>query len=226
MKKLIIVGAITAGLSIPQMAPAQSIVYLSNLDQPSAGSLSVGSDLWYAATFITGPNTGGYLLDSVQLEMADASGSPSGFTVMLYAQSSLLGGIFPGNSLGTLNGSANPSTTGIYTYTPASNLTLSPNTDYFIVLTAGTTVANGAYEWSDQNTGSYNPVDNWHTVVPLWSSNGSSWHAPGPPFDSLQYAITATAIPEPSPSWLLLIGSGIFIYIRARNHISTRAKSN
>jgi len=39
---------------------------------------------------------------------------------------------------------------GTFTYTPLSNLTLSPNTPYFIVLTAGITIANGAYEWPIQ----------------------------------------------------------------------------
>jgi hypothetical protein len=55
--------------------------------------------------------------------------------------------IHPGNRVGTLTGSLNPLTSGIYTFTPAESLTLSPNTQYFIVLTAGTPVADGAYQW-------------------------------------------------------------------------------
>ena len=51
-------------------------------------------------------NGGGYSLNSIQLGMADASGNPSGFTVMLYAQDyNHFGGIVPGSSLATLNGS-------------------------------------------------------------------------------------------------------------------------
>ena len=211
MKKPVII--FLAVLLTQQVIQAQGTVYLSNLDQPSAGSLAVGSDSWYAPMFITGPNTGGYSLDLVQLEMAGASGDPSVFTAMIYSETGIFGS-FPGTNLCNLNGSTDPLTAGINTYMPASSLVLSPNTMYFIVLTGGTTIASGAYEWSYQNTGSYNPIDNWHTAVPLWSNNGSSWHSTGPPFYSLQYAITATAIPEPSMSWLFLLGSAMLFYLR------------
>ena len=72
--------------------------------------------------------------------MNTASGNPSGFNVSLY--SSLSGE--PYNNLGNLVGS-DPSVGGIFTYT-ANGLTLSPSTDYFIVLTAATPVAEGAYD--------------------------------------------------------------------------------
>ncbi|MGA3213100.1 MAG: choice-of-anchor R domain-containing protein, partial [Terriglobales bacterium] len=148
MRKTIISGIMASvfGLLTPQLLQAQGTTYLSNLDQSSAGSLAVGSDSWLAGIFTTGLNPGGYVLNSIQLAMTDASGSPGGFMVMLYAPA--IGGILPGSSLGTLNGSLNPVTSGIYTYTPAATLTLAPNVPYSIVLTAGTAVANGAYELS------------------------------------------------------------------------------
>jgi hypothetical protein len=157
MKNLII-GSVIALASIlaPQILKAQGTTFLSNLGQPSDGSNAVGSDSWLAALFFTGTNSSGYMLGSLQLAITDASGNPSGFTAMLY--SALIGGgTFPGSSLGTLDGSLNPTTAGIYTFTPASNLTLSAETPYFIVLTAGTAVANGAYGWGYANTSTYNP---------------------------------------------------------------------
>jgi len=212
MKKIIVLFVTV--LIASQIVQAQGTVYVSSLNPTSTGSPSVASDYWLAALFETGNNAGGYMLDSIQLGMADALGNPSGFTVMLYAKSSFVGAILPGSSLGTLNGSANPSTAGIYAYTPASNLTLSPSTFYFIVLTAGTTIVNGSYEWSES---AYPPsasgdwsVDN----AVLHSSNGTSGWSTTPYFGIAQFAITATPIPEPSPSWLLLLGSGIFIYAR------------
>src|SRR5271167_2904240 len=51
--------------------------------------------------------------------------------------------------------SSNPTTAGIYTYTPASSFSLLPGTGYFIVLTAATSVANGPYDWSHAGTYSY-----------------------------------------------------------------------
>jgi hypothetical protein len=216
MKKLIIVFAIA--VLAPQITQAQgTVTYLSNLGQTSDGSNPVGSDSWLAAIFATGNNSSGYMLNSVQLGITDASGNPSGFTVMIYAQNySNLGGAFPGSSIGTLNGSLNPVTAGTYTYTDDSDIILSPSTYYFLVVTAGTAVANSAYEWSFANTASYNPTDNWLGAVTLSSSNGLSWIRLGsnPDYDFSEYAITATAIPEPSSSLLLLLGSGVFIYVR------------
>ena len=145
MKKIIIMLALA--LLTQQTIQAQgTMTYLSNVDQASAGSLAVGSDSWLAAPFRTGSNASGYLLNSIQLGMTDASGNPSGLTVMLYSMA--VSSALPGHSLGTLDGSLNPVTGGIFAYTPTGNLTLSPNEYYFIVLTAGTTVANGAYDWS------------------------------------------------------------------------------
>jgi hypothetical protein len=92
--------------------------------------------------------------------MADASGNPTNFTVMLYS-AFVGGGISPGTNLCTLDGPANPATCGVYSFTAVSNLLLPPNTRYFIVLTAGTTIANGAYEWDYANIYSYNPSGGW-----------------------------------------------------------------
>src|SRR5476649_1775563 len=156
MEKIIIAGILVfeVGLLAPQITQAQgTITYLSNLGQTSAGSLAVGSDSWQAAEFRTGNNVGGYTLNSIQLGMADDSGNPAGFTAMIYTFDLARG--IPGSSLGTLNGSLNPATSGIYTYTPVSNITLSRGDFFYIVLTAGTTVASGAYEWSYAGGNSY-----------------------------------------------------------------------
>jgi len=216
MKNII---AITIGLSVGLLAShlvfGQGTVYLSNLNQNFAGSFAVGSDSWQAPAFITGTNSGGYLLDSVQLGMADASGSPIGFTVMI-CPDVVTTGDHPGSSLSTLIGSANPSTVGSYNYTPTSALALLPDTIYFIVISAGTSVANGAYEWNYADTQSYNPIDNWGGGGAFGSNNGLSWHLPGPPYYYPQYAITATAIPESSPAFLLLLGSGVLFYVHQR----------
>ena len=219
MKKL--VGSVISALAMltPEMIQAQGTVFLSNLGQSFSDSNPVASDSWLAAGFITGNNDGGYLLDSVELGMANATSNPSGFMVMLYTQSSNLSSFLPGNNLGTLNGSANPSTAGIYTYTAAADLFLSPSTQYFVVLAAGTTVANGAYEWNYTSTYSYNPSGGWSGVaVTLASSNGSSWFRLGssPYYDYSEIAITATAIPEPLSALFLLLGSGVLLYVCKR----------
>lgn len=215
MKKVInsiILLAVT--LLAPQITRAQGTFYLSNLGQSSTGSLAVGSNSWLATAFRTGNNAGGYVLDSIQIGMTDALGNPSDFAVMLYTFDTAAP--IPGNSLGILNGSLNPVTGGIYAYTPTSNLTLLPNTYYYIVLTAGTAVASGSYNWSYVGANSYNPSAGWvgfGGVLP--SSNGLSWPGGGYSVDP-QYAITASAIPEPGVSSLLALGGLGFLWQRRK----------
>jgi hypothetical protein len=213
---------VAALLFAPQFVQAQgAITYISNLGYTSGGSSPIGSDSWLAAGFSTGTNPGGYTLNSIQLSMTDATGNPSGFTVMIYKLAA--GAIVyesPGSLLTTLNGSSDPETAGIYTYTPASSLTLLPAV-YYIVLTAGTTVATGAYEWSSTPSTAYNPVDGWFEAIgpagnQSQSSDGSSWDSGAATAHDWRLAINATAIPEPSPVSLLFLGIGILFYVRRR----------
>ena len=192
----------------PAMVQAQGTVYLSNLSKASIGSEPVASDSWLAAEFRTGANMQGYSLDLVQLAMADASGNPNGITVMLYS-SAIGGAVLPGSSLGTLNGSANPSTASIYAYTPASSLMLSPSTDYFVVVTATTAVDAASYEWSITDTATVS-LNGWSGNTSIsYSSDGSSWSFLSG--NLAQFAITATPIPEPGVLGLLGLGSLFFI---------------
>lgn len=210
MKKRIIRGIIVFAVLLlaPQITNAQGTTYLSNLSQSSARNRAVGSDAWLAVGFETGNNASGYVLDSIQLAMIDSSGSPNAFAVMLYSAIGQ-GDYLPGNSFVTLNGSLSPVTGGIYTYTTSSSTILSPNTAFFMVLTSGTTIANGTYNWSYANTFSYNSAGNWRAplgqsaVDDYQSSNGLNWSFVGGPS---QFAITATPVPEPSAG--MLVGFG------------------
>jgi hypothetical protein len=209
---------LTACLSIPQIAQAQGVTYLSNLGQPPSGALPIASDSWLAADFTTGTNVAGYVLNYVQVAIADAVGSPSGFSAMVFAKSSILtGAVLPGSNLGTLTGSLNPSTAGTYAYTAPQNLTLSPNTDYFIVLTAATAAANGAYEWSVTSTASigYNAYHWGGQGVPCLSSDGLHWDFLSVN-DYPQFAIDATAIPEPGLLTFFVLGGLSLIWHRLK----------
>ena len=225
MKKQITIGMIMlAGMfRLLQTSHAQGTVYVSDLGQRSTNSAAVGSDSWLAIAFSTGTNAGGYQLNSIQLGLTNAVGSPSGFSVMLYS-ATMSGEAYVGSSLGTLNGSLNPVAGGVFTYSPASSLTLLPNTPYFIVLTASSPVATGAYEWSDTSAIpiSYNERGGWQAPFGIvridnyQSSNGSSWVS-----DYLypEFAITATAAPEPAADVLLGLG-GLCIFVLHRRFVS------
>ena len=218
MKSIILV--LTAAFLATQITRAQQTTYLSNLGQTPTGVEGVGSNFWWAASFKTGANTGGYLLDSFQLSMANessAGGTPAGFTVGLYnTEMTGQGGIFyiPENNLVTLDGSANPSTAGIYTYTPPSDFTLSPDSFYSMVVTANTPyigpqAASEGYEIPDTTTFAYGPIDGWSAWNTSFSRNGVNW------FDGLGgffiYSITAEPVPEPGTLGLSLSGTLFFI---------------
>jgi hypothetical protein len=219
MKKTILNGIITIAVALlsSQFVQAQgTMTYLSNVDQASAGSLAVGSDSWLAAGFQTGTNATGYTLDTIELGMADASGSPSDLTVTLYTRH--IGALdIRGNDLGTLDGSLNPTTADIYTYTPDSSITLSANTQYVIMLSAGTAVASGAYDWSVAN-GSYDASGNWNPAGRYSSSNGGlSWNlVSGGVF---QFAIDATPIPEPGVLALSGLGGLLLLWHRHKSKV-------
>jgi hypothetical protein len=221
MKKTIIL--FTIGLLTQQITQAQGTTYISNIGQASTDYNFVRSDAWVAALFVTGTNAGGYLLNSVQLGMADAIGNPSGFSVMIYTRSTSPPFFMPSSSLGTLDGSSDPETAGTYTYTDDSNITLSPSTVYYLVLTSATAGATGTYDWNAAGNSSFDYATSggWRVMPPSGgvgpasfqysTNNGASWINSEA---NLQYAIDATPAPEPSPSLLLLLGSGIFIYVR------------
>ena len=198
----------TVDLWAPPNVHAQGpMTYLSNVSQSSVGSRTVGSDSWLAAIIRTGTNSAGYMLDSIQLKLEDASGSPSGFTAMLYDESVSFGGFDPGTSLGTLMGSVDPAASGIYSYTAPPNLTLSAQTHYYLVLKAETTVADGSYNWSRADSYSYNTTGGWGVSSWfLYSLNGgSSWISDLNVYP--QFSLTATPIPEPGTLGLVMVGA-------------------
>ena len=215
MKQFLIGSAIVFAvtLCVSRITYAQGTTYLSSLQGGTSGFVTVASDYWLALSFETGTNAGGYLLNSVQLKMFQASSNASGFAVTLYASTRT--NVFgkPINDFGSLVGSDNPSTHGIYTYT-ASGVTLGSSTYYFIVLTAATASATGVYQLDAG--GSPNSIGGWDTGFNYYSAdNGASWSIFQP---GGQFAINATAIPEPSASWFLLLGFGVVIYARRTFH--------
>jgi hypothetical protein len=188
-----------AALSVGQQAHAQGTTYLSNLGQPSAGTAFLGSDSWIAQNFGTGTNPGGYILDSVELLMAPAAGNPSGFSLALYSPRSD-DGRFPGESLGNLTG-PDPAAGGTFSYSGAG-FVLAAHTPYFLVLSATTPIADGAYSWSLADSSSSDANDGWRVLTFQWSTvDGVNWDRH--PGDYFQFAVNATAVPEPS-AWLLV----------------------
>jgi hypothetical protein len=191
---------------------AQGTLYISNLGLTPTGMGSVSSDLWIAQPFVTGMNSGGYILNSIQLLMDVPIGMPSGFTASLY---SMLGYTVPANRLGYLSGS-DPAAGGIFTCT-APSLQLSPDTAYFVVLSASTSQAQGVYNWSAATRGGAGDISTGWSIQDYYYSsvNGSSWSETFRQ-NIYQMSIYATPIPEPETSVLFGISLACLGFLRLR----------
>lgn len=177
----------------------------------------MGSDLWRAGVFSTGTNTAGYVLNSVQLALAAASGSPAGFSVSIYTNFSP-SFISPKGWLGSLSGNSNPATAGLYTYTAASTITLVQNTFYHIVIMAGTPITTGAYGWTFGIT-PQSGIEGWSMggAGNRSSNNGLSWSSSG---SNLKFAVNASVVPEPSMMALFGLGGLLFATHRSRQRVN------
>ena len=92
---------------------------------------------------------------------------------------------------------------------------LSPNSYYFIVVIAGTAVANGAYGWSVTSTPSpgYNSYHWGGEIMFGDSSDGVNWDYTTTGYG--QFALNATPAPEPGVLGLFALG-GLLVAFQRR----------
>jgi len=201
MKTFLSIIILVAAIA-PEMIWAQGVTYVSNLGAVSNGSQPIGSNSWFAAPFRTGTNGGGYQINSIHLLMDQPSGNPGGFSLSLYD----LSGNVPGNSVGMLAG-LEPASPGVFTFS-SLGIVLPPSGYYFIVATADRTVSEGAYMWKTESGAGTFYNSGWILGAGLYSSNdGFDWTINR--VSVFQFAINATAVPEPS-SLLLFFGGLLF----------------
>jgi hypothetical protein len=195
MKRILLFIVSAVLICLPQWILGQGTTYVSTLGGTPIGSAAVGADSWIAQTFFAGTNAAGYFLNSIQLQMNSASGGPTGFSVAIYSNP---GNHAPGSSLVALTG-PEPSLGGVFTY-GASNFLLQARTEYSVVVTAATLMAEGAYYWSAVDSLGTGIIgsERWNITDSYYSSaNGSSWTNTIRQ-EMFQLAINATPVPEPS----------------------------
>ena len=194
----------------PGLLQGQGTLVDSNLGTAS-GSDQVNYTQWIAQSFETGNNPQGYTLNSVEVQMAAATGSPSGFTLAIFSAADQTSQSVPALLIGNLTGSFDPTTAGVYSY-DASGVNLAPSTEYFLVESATTTSSQGSFGWDFVVGGG---PTGWQNISPAFSSDqGNDW-SPSSRF-AFQMAIYATPVPEPSPWILLAWGGGILLWVRSR----------
>ena len=154
-------------------------ITVGNLDRPVHDDACFPSgDVKCAVGFTTGPDPDGYTLVAVTARFA-AADDPDGLLGDLVATLHADGSGIPGALLATLSGS-NPRAAGDYTYTCSGleSCVLSPNTTYFVQVTAtaGKSLSE-AYEWastlSDHETQA--PAGNGWTLADGTDGHGSAW---------------------------------------------------
>ena len=131
-------------------------------------------------------------------------GNPSGLTAMVYDAATEAGASPSRQPVSERERFFGARGSGIYTFSPASTLTLLPHRYlHDIVLTAETPIAVGAYEWSFASTSSYNPSGGLVLKMNpfVWTSgNGSlvEWESAGV---YAQLAVSATPRPRALDTW-------------------------
>ena len=190
---------------------------LSNLAQPSFSGHAVASNSWIAQPFFPAASAVGYNLDSIQLLLGSTSGNASGLSVAVYS-----GSRKPQTPVGFLSGTDSTSG-GIYNFT-SSGITLSPQTLYWIVLTAETPSSNGNFLWERSSSQSYFSPSGWTMGLSFVSSeDGSSWLQTTP--YPMQFALYSSEVPEPSSLMLVGLG-GSLLFTRLARKSRSKALSH
>ncbi len=136
---------------------------------------STGSNFRQAQPFTTGPNPAGYALSDVQVMLHSASAtSATGSVVRIFSHDSVNN--LPGIGLFVLGNPETLTAGGLNTFTAPDYVTLSPNTDYWVVINDGVTTnpitisrtlsaAEGTAEegWSIGNSRLYYSQGAWDT---------------------------------------------------------------
>ncbi len=189
-------------------SPLRAAVVLSNMGQLSSGfGFGVGTNnptslpnLMRAVTFRTGLNPNGYWLNSVDLGMGGSTGSGLGsFQLQLFATAPFL----PTTSVGDFSliaATSDPIDDHPYTFAFTNqSLILTPQTYYAIVARSPSSTGPSVSQYGWRNTSGIDATSdpNWLIFDQLVNTEGSSaWSSirSGP----YQFAIDATAVPEPT----------------------------
>ena len=132
------------GLLFSTAQAQEAETLLSNTEQ-AADTHTNTDDFYPAQGFITGSKAGGYVLTSIELDVATAPGTPSGATVELWSSMTMtdidgneiasegnLEGPVPDARVTTLTHSTGTWTTGLNTFNAPSDTHLLPKTTYFV----------------------------------------------------------------------------------------------
>lgn len=200
-------------------------VVLSSLGNSIDEQSSVSFGSWIANSFIT--DTNAWRLNTVAVSIFSAPNSSGNFALSIWTDNG--SGTSPGSQMEVLTGNANPnpgSGSSTFSYTAAGpGLAVEPNTKYWLV--AGVTAGSGAYKWNYSLNPEPLAVGVWS--IPLQgtyigsSDQGASWGTAsgGDPY---MFSMSATLVPVPEPSTLVMGLAGItyagWVLMRRRTSVA------
>lgn len=182
----------------------QGITVLSTLELTPASAVPVAADSWVAFIFRTGDDAWAYRLETVTVLLQPEIGEVSSLSAVVSTRLSRLG---QGRWLGppVMGEGGRVSFDG-------QDVLLKSGTIYWLGLTAAQPLEQGAYQWSVGVGVGGVAMPGWVTRTAARSADGQEWQTI---LDRLQYAISVTPIPEPSPLVLLSLG-GLFLLATRR----------
>jgi hypothetical protein len=191
-------------VALSSFASVHAQLVVSNLEAANNGGAgTVGQDKWAAQAFQT-PGSAS-TLGSVGLKLAHDTLAQGFFTVTLWNAGGPGG--TPGSAVATIgSGSVSALTTTFsdYFFTAPQGITLTPNTSYFVVLSATAPSSPAGLLWGvtqSENPGSSGPgqIGGWA----LSANQGATWGSEPPLYldqtlgVNFPFQLAVTAVPEP-----------------------------
>jgi hypothetical protein len=210
-------------VSLFSSSHAAVITAVSNIGQadgggPVVGKLGPGIDGLGAVGFSTGATT--TALVDVRIPVIQRGGnSASGFTVALFSG---IGAGGPTGLVGNLVGDSSPVDGFTYSYSPVNSVSLLPNTQYWVVVSAPTTPAltfftlGGTHSTGEDSGG----LPGWSISDVRWGSGngGVTWGSS--PNSLIKVAITVDSVGVPESTGfevLFLAIAALGLFARSRN---------
>ena len=153
---LIVLAALAAGSSFPASVHAQTTrVLIANIGRPQTSDLrEMGASNDLAQSFTTGRHARGYTLTGIELRLSTSAGTTPP-TVKVFSGSTT------GTEVATLTGplALTANTTANYSFTASGTVTLTKETDYWVVAEGGD--AGVGWHIAVDNSVDANPAERW-----------------------------------------------------------------
>jgi hypothetical protein len=207
--KLCKLSAAVAGLLALAVPSLRALTYIDNLNQTTSSTNNLFQN-WYGTQFTTDASAPFFSLDNITISVFSAASPGSPFTVNIFSDASGE----PGSVLGVLTGTT-PTGAGNFTFA-ATGITLSASTPYWVVVQV-----SGASTYLIADTHSSTIGGTWLTTTggDFSTNSGALWVNSDAFGDRNQYALNATAVPEPSEYATMLGASalGLVLWRRRRS---------